>query len=508
MVFPQIPKQGNILIVDDNPHNLRLLSTMLTEQGYKVRKAINGKQALKAVFAAPPDLILLDVNMPVLNGYQVCEQLKSSELTEDIPVIFISAIDNILDKVKAFEVGGVDYVTKPFELQELVVRIENQLKLSHAQKLLEEQNHRLQEEIIAREQAEAALRQNEGYLRLILDNIPQQVFWKDTNSVFLGCNKNWAESAYLKSPSEVIGKTDFDLLPDPKIAELFRQQDQEIMEKDTPVLHVVAQKQRPAPDGSVVWLDINKIPIHNAEGQVIGILGVLEDITQRKLAEDALLAEQAKSEALLLNILPKSIAEQLKQDIEAITRGETKPLIAEQFDEVSILFADIVGFTPLATQLSATELINLLNQIFSIFDRLSEQHGVEKIKTIGDAYMVAAGLPIPRADHAAAIANMALDMQDQITEFQEQGHQFQLRIGIHTGPVVAGVIGMTKFIYDLWGDTVNVASRMESHGEPGRIQVTAKTYHQLKDKFYLKPRGFCDIKGKGKMITYWLQNRL
>ncbi len=210
----------------------------------------------------------------------------------------------------------------------------------------------------------------------------------------------------------------------------------------------------------------------------------------------ALQLEQQKTEDLLLNILPAPIAERLKHSSESI---------AEYFEEVTILFADVVGFTVMAQTLSPLELVNLLNRIFSRFDDLAEQFGLEKIKTIGDAYMVAAGLPLRRQDHAQVMAEMALAMQAAIAEFQsETHHSFQIRIGINSGVVVAGVIGSKKFIYDLWGDAVNVASRMESHGEAGRIQVTESTYEQIKAGYQLACRGTVEIKGKGRMKTYWL----
>ncbi|MEW5856002.1 MAG: adenylate/guanylate cyclase domain-containing protein [Cyanobacteriota bacterium] len=211
-------------------------------------------------------------------------------------------------------------------------------------------------------------------------------------------------------------------------------------------------------------------------------------------------AEREKAEGLLHNILPQAIAERLKK--------EQHTIIADNFAEVTVLFADIVGFTQLAAHTSPVELVNLLNQIFSAFDQLAEQHGLEKIKTIGDAYMVVGGLPIPRTDHAEAIAEMALDMQKAIDRFNAiNGEEFNIRIGINTGPVVAGVIGLKKFIYDLWGDTVNTASRMESHGITGSIQVTAATYQLLQDKYQWKERGAIQVKGKGEMTTYLLIGR-
>lgn len=209
--------------------------------------------------------------------------------------------------------------------------------------------------------------------------------------------------------------------------------------------------------------------------------------------------EQEKSERLLLNILPSAIAKQLK---------ESGSAIADSFPEVTVLFADIVGFTTLSNQISPQELVNLLNKIFSAFDHLAELHGLEKIKTIGDAYMVVGGVPTHREDHAESIAEMALDMMQEISRYKTtNGEQFSIRIGINSGPVVAGVIGIKKFIYDLWGDAVNTASRMESHGIPGAIQVSASTYELIKDNYDLEERGIIDVKGKGEMTTYLLLGR-
>ncbi|MDJ0688603.1 MAG: adenylate/guanylate cyclase domain-containing protein [Xenococcaceae cyanobacterium MO_188.B32] len=221
---------------------------------------------------------------------------------------------------------------------------------------------------------------------------------------------------------------------------------------------------------------------------------------QRKKAETALRYQQEESENLLLNILPKMVAEQLKKQ---------NRTIADHFDSVTILFADLVNFTNLFAQLPPIEIVEILNEIFSEFDRISTKYGLEKIKIIGDAYMVVGGLPQQRDDHAEAIAEMALDMQRAIAQFNsETDKTLSIRIGINTGAVVAGVIGTKKFSYDLWGDAVNIAYRMESHGVPDRIQVTASTYELLKDKYILQPRGDIDVKGKGRMPTYFLVGRV
>ncbi|MGB3534202.1 MAG: adenylate/guanylate cyclase domain-containing protein [Microcoleaceae cyanobacterium] len=226
---------------------------------------------------------------------------------------------------------------------------------------------------------------------------------------------------------------------------------------------------------------------------------IYEAINERKKAESELRQEKEKSESLLLNILPQAIAEQLKQN---------PGCIADGFEQATILFADITDFTGLASQLSPTELVKLLNEIFSTFDRLVDRYNLEKIKTIGDAYMIVGGIPKPRPDHATAIADIALEMQQEINHFHRDDNQLiNIRIGINTGPVVAGVIGLKKFTYDLWGDAVNIASRMESHGAVGEIQVSQSTYLLLKDQYHLEKRGTINIKGKGEMKTYWLKGK-
>ncbi|MGA9378061.1 MAG: adenylate/guanylate cyclase domain-containing protein [Phormidium sp.] len=252
-------------------------------------------------------------------------------------------------------------------------------------------------------------------------------------------------------------------------------------------------------DQSKFWISENVRAIYALDGSLLHYEGSVHDIGDRKMAEAELRQQRLLSERLLLNVLPQLIAERLK-------RGEKT--IADSFSEVTVLFADIVSFTPLSSQIPPKELVELLNNIFSTFDSLADQHKVEKIKTIGDAYMVVGGLPKPRVDHLEAIANMALDMQQKISQFfTPDDHPITLRIGIHTGPVIAGVIGRRKSAYDLWGDTVNIASRMESQGEAGYIQVTQTVYDHLKENYLFQERGSILVKGKGLMTTYWLLGR-
>jgi class 3 adenylate cyclase len=213
----------------------------------------------------------------------------------------------------------------------------------------------------------------------------------------------------------------------------------------------------------------------------------------------ALQLEQERSERLLLNVLPASIAARLKQREE---------VIADRFSDVTVLFADLVDFTRRSERITPEQLVQILNELFSVFDQVAQRHGLEKIKTVGDAYMVAGGLPEPRPDHAQAVAEMALAIRDEVARRSDpSGQPLQVRIGIDTGPAVAGVIGTSKFSYDLWGDTVNTASRMESYGVAGCIQVTARTYQRLKDGYRFERRGPIQVKGKGELVTYLLLER-
>ena len=263
-----------------------------------------------------------------------------------------------------------------------------------------------------------------------------------------------------------------------------------------------------------------KFPIPDAGGAPVALGGIEIDITDRKLQEaelasarDAALTasreresalraleeEHERSEGLLLNVLPLSIASRLKA-------GEST--IADRFSRATILFADIVDFTPFAVARSPDEVVETLDGMFTAFDALADERGLEKIKTIGDAYMVAAGIPDERADHVRAIAEMALAMM-QVAHASDAGRRpLDLRIGIDTGPVVAGVIGKRKFTYDLWGDTVNTASRMESSGVPGKIQVTGRVRRALQRSYRFRPRGRIEVKGKGQVDTWFLEGAI
>ncbi len=616
-----------ILVVDDMPANLALLSSILKQKGYKVRAVTNGNIAIQSAFAAPPDLILLDILMPVIDGYDVCQKLKANPLTSEIPVIFLSALSEGVDKAKAFKSGGIDYITKPFEVEEVFARVENQLKQRFLQKelrkqseTLHQQNLQLQAEINSRHLLESKLYASEQKLRAIfeamtdiviavniqegqigdIDILPtnwqqlydneidlvsqiiEQFFQVETSSIWLdilqqslgmshtlnfdytirikdrdiclavtvsplgnhsamlvarditdrklaeealriaqeryhsivenaleGIFQSSPEGRYLSvnpalasiygysSPEELLASVkdiQKQLYVEPKRREEFV----DVMEKNNTVSAFESMVYRK--DGSVIWISETARAVRDSTGKLLYYEGIVSNITDRKIAQEALKFQQAQTEELLLSILPQPIATRL--------RSAEFP-IADYFEDASVLFADLVGFTQFSAEKKPRDLVKLLNEIFSEFDRLAEKYQLEKIKTIGDAYMVVGGLPIPRLDAPEAIAQMALDMQQALAEFNHKNSEsFQLRIGIHIGPVVAGVIGKSKFIYDLWGDTVNIASRMESNGLPGKIQVSSATKERLNQQFEFEERGKILVKGKGEMVTYWLVERV
>ncbi len=346
---PEAP--GHILLVDDDETNRDLLSRRLKHEGHTFEMAKNGKDALDLVRRSSFDVILLDIMMPVMDGYQTLQLLQADEELRHIPVIMLSALDQINSVARCIEMGADDFLSKPFDPVLLRARIGSSLEKK-------------------------------------------------------------------------------------------RLRDRE-----------------------------------------------LEYLEQLRI-------EREQSERLLLNILPVPIADRLKQ-------GEST--IADGFSEVTVLFSDLVGFTAMAARISATELVQNLNRLFKAFDSLAIDLEVEKLKTIGDASMVVGGLPIPQGDHAKRIADMGLGMLEAIDLYNQVSDEpLIIRIGINTGPVVAGVIGTTKFAYDLWGDAVNTASRMESTGVPGRIQVSPSTYALLRENYEFEARGEIEVKGKGKMQTYLL----
>ncbi|MFB2934102.1 adenylate/guanylate cyclase domain-containing protein [Aerosakkonemataceae cyanobacterium BLCC-F154] len=344
---------------------------------------------------------------------------------------------------------------------------------------------------------ERALLQAESKYRSIFENATEGIYQTTPDGKFISANPALAKILGYDSAEELINTiTDIStqVYVEPKIRGKFVS----TLKKNHKTQRFVSLARRK--DGTTIWISEKAHSVKNSQGELLYYEGSVEDVTNRKIAEEAIQYQQEQTERLLFNILPGPIAVRLQMQ---------ESTIADSFSEATVLFADIVNFTELCTAIPPTELVKLLNEIFSVFDRLAEQYGLEKIKTIGDAYMVAGGIPIFREDHAKAIADMALDMLKEIKNFHtKEGQPFSIRIGINSGPVVAGVIGIKKIIYDLWGDTVNIASRMESQGVPDKIQVTEFTYKILCGKYLFQERGMIPIKGKGEMKTYFLIDKL
>ena len=394
--------------------------------------------------------------------------------------------------------GTVEDIRQRKEAEEALQRANEELEARVRSRTAElvESNNWLRVEVSERKRIEAALRQTEAKYRSIFEHATEGIYQTTAEGAYLSANPALAEIYGYASPEELMAEmTDIagQLYVDPDCRNRFVR----ALEDRDAIANFEAEVWRK--DGTKIFTSENARAVRDDDGNLLFYEGTVEDITAQRQAEEELKVEREKADRLLCNILPHAIAQKLK---------ESEGSLADRFDAATVLFADLVGFTAFAAGVSPFELVSILNQIFTTFDRLADRHGLEKIKTIGDAYMVAGGLPIPRDDHAEAVAEMALDMQQEIDCFRTPtGHRFQLRIGIHTGPVVAGVIGIRKFTYDLWGDTVNTASRMESHGVTGAIQVTQATYDRIKHRYMFEDRGTIAVRGKGHMSAYLLRGR-
>ncbi|HEY9808414.1 MAG TPA: diguanylate cyclase [Halomicronema sp.] len=300
-------KKPDILVVDDVPENLRLLASILQSRGYRLRRVTNGKMALSAAHSAPPDLILLDIMMPDISGYAVCEQLKSSADTCEIPVIFLSALDDVVDKIKGFKAGGVDYITKPFQVEEVIARIETQLTIVHQKRVLSERNTRLQEEILARQKAEVEVHRHQNFLRAVIDTNPNLIFVKNNQGVYTLVNQALA-NFYSIEVEELLGKTDNDLkINEPSLEWLL---DEEVEVSETMETKMIFQQPLTSISGEVRWFQIIKKPLLSLEGKPDGVLGVATDITERLVAEQNLWLQNEQER--LLNSIVKQIRQSLR----------------------------------------------------------------------------------------------------------------------------------------------------------------------------------------------------
>ena len=297
-----------ILIVDDMPNNLKVLSDTLADANFEVAIATSGEGALQQLEHTPVSLILLDVMMPGIDGFETCQRLKANPATANIPVIFMTALSESVNKVKGFELGAVDYITKPFQQTEVLARVRSHLKLSQLSQALEARNvelqqltEKLEQRVAERTQELSAsidtLKQTQHLLRLVFDTVPQWVAWKDINSVYQGCNQSFAQAVGLSSPDEIIGKNDYDLPLSQEEADSYRNCDRRIMDSGQAELHIIEPSR--GVDGQQIWLDTNKMPLRDTNDQVFGILFITEDITERQQAQDLLKQQKQNLEQTL-----------------------------------------------------------------------------------------------------------------------------------------------------------------------------------------------------------------
>ncbi|HIK29847.1 MAG TPA: response regulator [Oscillatoriales cyanobacterium M59_W2019_021] len=490
-------RQFSILIIDDNLNNLKVISKLLSEEDYQVFSAKNGESGIQKAERTRPDLILLDVRMPGIDGFETCRRLKSSELTKNIPIIFLTAISNMqpVEKVKGLNLGAVDFISKPIQNEEVVARIKIHLHLRSLTQQLQEQNAKLQQEIQERQQTEQALVLAEKRYNKLVKSSIEGLFQVNISGQYLSANTALVRLLGYDSLKDLITSikhiSQLYVLPQrwQELIDTLESQD-EVSGFES----LVYQK-----NGKAIWINENARAIRDATEKLLYYEATVTDVTIQKLALEALTFEKDRNEQLLLNILPARIARRLQQE-------ETS--IAERFENVSVLFADLVGFTEFCSTISPKEQVSFLNRIFGQFDNLAKHYQLETIKTLGESYLVVGGLPVARSDAAVAIAHIALEMQATTAQIGETlGFPLTLRIGIHTGSVVAGVVGQIKFSYDIWGETVNIARQLERTAQPGEIQVTPQIHDRLREEFILEAGRRVAIDGTGEISTFLLQGR-
>lgn len=475
---------AKILVVDDDAFNRVLITEGLESRGYEVHQARDGVEAVSMIENTPFDLILLDLVMPNMDGFGVLERMKADFRLCHIPVIVISSDNDMKNILLCIEAGAADYLPKPFSPLLLELRVRNAVQ--HTPSM-------------------CAIRQRAAKVLVVDDDA--------VNRLMLASNlEENGHAVRMASGGEealqILKGEEFDLIlldlvmQDMGGHDVLRWIRADVMMRLTPVIIVSGQD-----DSECIAQCIEAGAtdhISKPFDPIVLNARVNASLAERRLRlreasyMEMLKEERKNAEKLLLNILPKKIADRLKH-------GED--VIADGVEDATVMFADLVNFTQLTRKLKPKELVTLLNRIFSAFDLLSEKHGVEKIKTIGDCYMAVGGLPEPRDGHAESTVHMAIDMMKEIDAINAAlGMDIRIRIGIHCGPVMAGVIGSRKFTYDLWGDTVNIAQRIESHGLPGRIQTSHAVYERLKGTYRFMECGMVTLKGIGDMPTYLVEH--
>lgn len=361
---------GIILIVDDMPNNLKVLSETLADAGLEVAIAISGENALQQLEHTPVSLILLDVMMPGIDGFEVCKRIKANSKTANIPIVFMTALSESVNKVKGFELGAVDYITKPFEQGEVLARVKTHLKLNQLSQTLEARNLELQQLTEQLEQRVAertqelfasigTLQQTQQLLRLVFDTVPQWIAWKDLNSVYLGCNESFARAVGLNSPNEIIGKSDDDLPWSQEESDWYRRCDRRVIETEQAELHIIEQSRRT--DGQPIWVDTNKMPLRDATGTVFGILLVTEDVTERRQAQERLKQQKQNLEQALAELQRTQV--QLVQSEKMSVLGN---LVAGVAHEINNPVGFVGGNIPLA--------LDYIKDLFGLIDLYQQKY--------------------------------------------------------------------------------------------------------------------------------------
>ncbi len=513
-----------VLVVDDTSTNRELIFNILkTSDGeYDILQAANGQEGYDTAVAQLPDVILMDLRMPVVDGIESIKMLKINDITKEIPVLVLTAYSSSESLKESFDVGAFDYITKPINAGELISRINKALGVNEQIKNIQGKIAEFEEKKIDFENL--AIITDHSHNSFILIKPDGELEWASEGF------KHQHGMSFEDFRSRM-GSTIFSLCQDPEIIALFNR----CVSRKTPIefsSKVIIK------GGQEKWLQTFISPKLNEKGDVERLIATEVDISSLKKKEEELNRqnqrmqvimdnlekanqqleiqkneintqkqliqnEQNKSEKLLLNIMPFEIAKQLKSKGKASSR---------QYKMVTVLFADFKGFSKFSMELNPNDLVNILDTYFAKFDEIIGKHYLEKIKTIGDAYMCAGGLPLSNKSNPFDSVLTGLEIQNYMNKLNDSKvisnlSVWELRIGIHTGPLVAGVVGRKKFAYDIWGETVNIASRMEHSGHVGMVNISGATYEFVKDFFECDYRGKIEAKNIGKIDMYFV-NRL
>ncbi len=506
--------QHSILIADDEKISLNIIEKYLdqADKNFLIYKANNGEEAVKMAKNFLPDIVVTDWNMPILNGTEVIKILKKDYRTKNIPIILQTGIDAAVHLKEALKAGAVDFIRKPFEKIEFITRINSALLLHDS----------IKEAEFNKQKVDTHIRE--------LNKLSLIVKQTDNSVVIMSPEGNleWANNGFTKMYGiniiDFIEKYDVNFLKASFNKDIISDKYKQLRETKQSVSYITKFQ---TDDTNNKWIQTTLTPIFE-DDQLENIVAIETDITKAKRNEfslleknkemlqlteelkktnkelnnqkELILEERKKTDELLSNILPHHIAVQLK------TIGYARP---RNYRRASIMFTDFKGFTSSCENLSPDQIVNFLHEFFIEFDEIVAGHFIEKIKTIGDAYMCAGGLPLRNRSNPFDVVIAGLKIQHFMNNRNKlvpdkNLPDWNLRLGIHTGPVVAGVVGKIKFAYDIWGDSVNIASRMESSGEVGRVNISGSTYKYIKNYFDCEYRGEIEVKNRGKIAMYFV----